>query len=72
MEAAELGDVLVGAVAVDFDLRQPRLNPAELPVGQVDLTRASARWLSMASNHVAARPAAQRGHAPLGRAEPGN
>ena len=34
---AEPGDVLVGAVAVDFDLRQLRLDPAELLVGQVDV-----------------------------------
>jgi hypothetical protein len=37
VEVAELGDVLVGAVAVDFDLRQLRLDPAELLIGQVDV-----------------------------------
>jgi len=37
VQVAELGDVLVGAVAVDFDLRQLRLDPAELLIGQVDV-----------------------------------
>jgi len=34
------GDVLVGAVAVSLDLRQLRLDPLELLVGQVDVSSA--------------------------------
>jgi hypothetical protein len=37
VEVAELGDVLVGAFAVDFDIRQLHLDPAELLIGQVDV-----------------------------------
>jgi hypothetical protein len=51
VEVAELGDVHVGAVAVDFDLRQLRLDPAELPVGQV--LAAAPRFSSMRREAIA-------------------
>ena len=40
VEVAQLGDVFVGAVAVNLDLRQVRLDPLELLVGQVDVSSA--------------------------------
>ena len=39
VEVVQLGEVLVGTVAVSLYLRQLRLDPLELLVGQVDVSR---------------------------------
>ena len=37
VELAQLGDVLIRAVAVDCDVRQLSLDPGELLLGQLDV-----------------------------------